>query len=524
MTSDRFRICEFAFGPLLLLAFGCGGRVEGSSNDSGKDFPVGPETPGIGTATSALVAGALNASQGLIADSSSESETAAVTLDFPPGTTYGTAVAFNATDITHTSGSGATERKCRGWSASAVSYLTANPNNAFRAFRVPVSISGISALRGDPAMVAQTGNGAWIVWVSSLAYSDSRWNSAADGNGCVLKSDLNDVTKPVHNTDRACVHPVFIPADGSPGFALPGYGWCVASSGGNMDGGSLFASPSTGKVYAAYWNVARDRVDVYQNGVAIASPFTPGVKVYGHPIFTKSKGTVTFDGYPTVIVPDSNGTFYLSRLNEQTMTWTQHELVADGYRWGQNVAINGGPQVRPINYTADSFSNNAEDYLWFVYSKPADSSGKIRLQAVRCSFIGTQTLSCTKPAAGITPAGANAFMPTLASVGVNGDYRPWVSYWSDVFGAGNLILVMARISRGAPYDSAPLGTMTPYYPGPIEQACPYGDYWGDYDSMTVWNNGSAQPTLLRYLTDSTAGPCVNGDPQHVSVALGNGAL
>jgi hypothetical protein len=42
--------------------------------------------------------------------------------------------------------------------------------------------------------------------------------------------------------------------------------------------------------------------------------------------------------------------------------------------------------------------------------------------------------------------------------------------------------------------------------------------------MTVWNNGSTQPSLLRYLTDSTAGACSNGNPQHVSVNIGNGAL
>jgi hypothetical protein len=51
------------------------------------------------------------------------------------------------------------------------------------------------------------------------------------------------------------------------------------------------------------------------------------------------------------------------------------------------------------------------------------------------------------------------------------------------------------------------------------------NYWGDYDSMSAFNNGSSQPALLRYLTDST-GPTCNGNglPQHVSFVIGNGSL
>ena len=55
-----------------------------------------------------------------------------------------------------------------------------------------------------------------------------------------------------------------------------------------------------------------------------------------------------------------------------------------------------------------------------------------------------------------------------------------------------------------------------------EKPCPNETYWGDYDSMTVGNNGGGfgqLPFLLRYLTDSTAATCnpETGNPQHVSV-------
>jgi hypothetical protein len=65
--------------------------------------------------------------------------------------------------------------------------------------------------------------------------------------------------------------------------------------------------------------------------------------------------------------------------------------------------------------------------------------------------------------------------------------------------------------------------------GVTEAPCPAGDYWGDYDAMTVGNNnpnafgiGGSLAFLLRYVTDSTGGTCTaSGTPQHVTVTLGD---
>jgi hypothetical protein len=79
-------------------------------------------------------------------------------------------------------------------------------------------------------------------------------------------------------------------------------------------------------------------------------------------------------------------------------------------------------------------------------------------------------------------------------------------------------MVMAKVNRQD-------GTLTTYPLSTIvEKPCTSSNDWGDFDSMTVWNNGSSQPTLLRYLTDTSAGTCRGDQPNHISVAFGNGAL
>jgi hypothetical protein len=86
-----------------------------------------------------------------------------------------------------------------------------------------------------------------------------------------------------------------------------------------------------------------------------------------------------------------------------------------------------------------------------------------------------------------------------------------LSYWNDNGSAnGTVSLTFSNFSGSSFPVSETTASETPCPRGPS------GDYWGDYDSMVVHNDGSNGAVLLRYITDSTASACSNGLPQHVS--------
>jgi hypothetical protein len=113
---------KFCVASTLFIA-ACSGGDEAPSS---RAIPPPPRPGEVGTQQSALIGGSpnpsVNASQGLIPGSTSEQETAGVTLDSPPGTTLGHAVAFNSVDTAHLTPDFSTY--CRGYSASAFSLLS----------------------------------------------------------------------------------------------------------------------------------------------------------------------------------------------------------------------------------------------------------------------------------------------------------------------------------------------------------------------------------------------------------------
>lgn len=498
-----------ALAPLLL-AVGCL-DVDAEPEASGQ-HPPGDDEAEVSLSEGKLVAGAtLNASQDLVPDSTRESETASVVLDFPAGVTRGLAVAFNSWDAAHTSGSNI----CKGYSKSALSYGFNGVFHGLR-FAVPANL-GVSMFSGDPAVAVTTIPGYWVVYVSTLAISDATWNKKATGtNSCIAKSSLPE-------PDRACISAALISADGSAVLPLGGQGGCFGSAG--LDGGSLYFSPATNSLYAAYFNDDLKTIDVFKNGTKIQPPFGAPLIMQGHPKFPH---TVSADTIPTLVAPDSGGRFRVARLNEQNGQWTQAQITsasAPPYDFSDKVALRNGGLVRQAGFTVDSYQElpGGQDFLWLFYS--VKSSGPKRLQGVRVLFQGLNVIENSVLPNATTPNGSTALLPELTAVNVSGrptdiGFRPWLSYWSDEGQPpGTFKMVMAKVSRQD-------GSLTRYDVGPVEAVCPYSsDYWGDYDSFAVMNNGSSQPILLRYLTDSTATTCNGaGDPQHVSVVAGNGAL
>lgn len=501
----------FAVALPMLLSTSCGGDPQDDKLDAPRE-PAGH--PAVGTVTSKLVSGfSIDASTGLIAGSSGESETDSVTLDSPPGTTLGLAVAFNAIDNIHVSAAGTA---CPGYSVSALSYFT---NGTFRALRIP-TLSNLSALFGDPSIAVGVVGGGWVVYVGSMGVSTSKWNSVVPAGSCLRGGITPDVL---------CENAVFIPADGSAASVLTPFSSCSAHlTTDTFDGTSMYWNSTA--LYMTSVNKTLGRVDVYANGVPVpAPPFAglSGVTFTGHAIFPKSH---TSDSIPTVIAPDTNGFFWLARYDEQQKKWTTAPLTTSAtsppFGWGESANLNGGASIHDRGYTADYYqaAPGDTDNLWFFYETKLSVYGTKRLQGVRCTFSGVNTIGCTTLPGALTPAGSNAILPSVISVNVENrptdtGYRPWLSYWTDATSPGNVAMIMAKVDRST-------GALTAFPAGPDETPCPRSDgYWGEYDSMTVLNNGSSQPGLLRYLTDSTASNCQpGGGPMHVSLVVGNGSL
>jgi hypothetical protein len=137
-----------------------------------------------------------------------------------------------------------------------------------------------------------------------------------------------------------------------------------------------------------------------------------------------------------------------------------------------------------------------------------------RFQGTFCQFFGPDFPTCSALSNWITPSTSNAFLATLAFP-TGGSGFGWLSYWDDRASAnGNLTLAFARLST-----QGVGGGFVANHSGASQVPCPFSNgYWGDYDQMTVHNDGVA-PVLIRYVTDSTAGACNAGVPQHVSGTL-----
>ena len=502
----------------------CASRADHGSRPP---FPAGAES--TETATSALIGGKPNASVNVtqgIPNSKIESETAAVTLDSPPGTTLGHAVAYNSADRTpgHIMPSGSTYQICEGFSAAELSYtLNSSPVMAganFTALRFPTPPT-IAMLVGDPGIVAEDVGAAWRVFVSSLAISTSRWGTAS-----CLALGLQP------HPDQVCVMNATIPKNG--GAATLGTPWC-SNTGFDFDGTALQVTTTNAgqNVYVSSMDLLTDTAHVWQVGQSseLPNPF-PNASIVDHVIMPRSQASLSLESsYVTVVAPDNKGNFQIGRLNisKTNPQWGTTQVAAPGCACNGNqaVTIAGGQVLRELGYTVDTWPAFGLDFMWLFYPT-TNSAGFFQEQGIQCEFLDVVNVSCTSEPAVATPSNSNAYLPTVAFNNFGGTGTGWLSYWSDATSpTGNLQMVMTQIVQPNLFNP-PTGVVNFPLNGVTETPCGVpsenGGYWGDYDGFTIANSLSFSPSLFRYLTDSTSGTCDGGVPAHISVAVGWGLL
>jgi hypothetical protein len=320
----------------------------------------------------ALIGGSPNASvnmtQGLIANSGFESETAAVPLDAPAGTTFGHAVAYNSPDTAFISGSGENTLDCAGLSYAAFSYdldptsqefLTGTVHDGLR-FPTP---SGISVLAGDPQIVAIENSTSWTVYVSNLAISNAQWASAEPVNNCL---PFGSVPTP----DEICVLAAEIPKNGSAPSLLPSLGGCAGSAS-DYDGTALTTDGVNINVASWEQTGVFGEVHMWHNGTQTsANPF-PNQNISAHAIFVKNSF-----GIPIVIAPDVNGNFWVNIYGNQ---WSDAlEIAAPNNESVQpEIPLAGQPfPLREIGYDAVAYGTPYVSETLWLFTRSGRARGK----------------------------------------------------------------------------------------------------------------------------------------------------
>lgn len=493
--SLRFAAIGGALGMIVFVA-GC----SDSAGERHLPPPARPSGELTATTAEAVVAGATNVSNGILTNSTFQGETAAA------GNGPYQLVAYNADDTLH-EGNG--NERCLNYAEFAFSY---NSNNTWRAMRMPIpSGAGIAMLRGDPGASAVDMGTNSVFLLSTMAVTTTAFNAAfKQPDGCVSLA-----TFPTIDRTRLCYTAVVVPKDGSAAFF---YGaQCVQPANGTdpIDGTTAYADMQNGvfNAYVAYWNTRSNAVDVFKNGAALPNPF-PGKSILGHTVFIQHVGNV-----PTIVAPDSAGHFWLARLNEGASSWVVVQMTdsnSPGYNWNATTQLGDGTFIRTGLYNGDNYNTGFADNLIFFYptqrrlAQPGANLKTVQV-GVLCGLLGSAGGTCTVQSGLQTSAETNAIYPSVAVANVNNGsaYYPAVTFWTDTIGGGTLTLNVATINASS-FTWSIGATRVSQVP------CVYQDYWGDYDGMAVYNNGSSLPLLVRYFSDSTGGTCNNGLPQHVS--------
>ncbi|MGH7435910.1 MAG: hypothetical protein ACRENE_09570, partial [Polyangiaceae bacterium] len=343
----------------------------------------------------------------------------------------------------------------------------------------------------------------------TMAMSTTAFNAAfKQSDGCLSLPTFGSV-----DLTRLCYTAVVVPKDGSAAFFYGAV--CVQPANGTdpIDGTTAYADMQNGvfNAYVAYWNTRSNAIDVFKNGTALPNPF-PGKSILGHPRFIQNVGNV-----PTVVAPDSAGHFWLARLNEGASSWVVVQMTdasAPFYDWNATAQLGDGKFIGTGMYSGDNYNTGVVDNLIFVYpaQRRLQPGAKVKtvLIGVSCALLGAAGGACSVPSALQTQADTNSIYASVAVANVNNStFYPAVTFWKDTAGGGTLTLNLATINPSSLTWSISTTSVS-------QVPCVYGDYWGDYDGMAVYGNGTSIPLLVRYFSDSTGGTCNNGLPQHVS--------
>jgi hypothetical protein len=371
--------------------------------------------------------------------------------------------------------------------------------------------AGIAALWGDPAIVTSRTNYG-RVYLTSLAVDASKIPAAGhhgwfdDGTitgACIARSDDGGIHFAIHS--------------------------CVSAEGDFYDGSALAAGGSGDpRVFAAFRDVAKNRIDVYASADGIA-PFTkiadpyPGMSIVSHPRLASDQT----GGALLIAAIASDGLIHLNRLKGIAWQWpvvASHPIT--------RIDINVGAQTIRMAY-GFSFDVGASSWAEMPDGSIRDNQDGVRLlyttrdaETKRLYVRGTSCrsdlgVSCRDvPQWGTTPGNLNT---------PRDQWNPMVTAWPGLLGLapewkatyqttdddpqkvsikeGNLAVL-----PGTKY--API--FLPFDLVPPRPICPdfrYGSpghatsgYWGDYDEMTFAGfTKDSTPRFLLAFSDSSQG-------------------
>jgi hypothetical protein len=454
-------------GAALALAGACGDRADES----------------VETTVAAATTSQVKVSEGLVSGSMFESETAAASM----GSTV--VIAFN------TMNEPVAGQRCRGVSRQALGYFTTG--GTWRALPIPVPAQ-MGRLYGDPsvAMVAADASN-YHVFVSSMASPLSAWTTS-----CTTTANSPDPT-------ALCVTTVNVPKSGVASVVSAACQTVasVGSAAQTVDGTAVTVLGTTG--YAAVWSPPAASVFFYKVGTTTLTLMDQPLKtvaVGGHVIFVKGSGA-------SIVAPSTSGTLYTTTFVPPAAGTTgpgKWTIPPTAVGSGLNMTSMPLGLANVHQYTAFLVPGiMGPGTLYFAYRK---GTGLV--------VNGMQTGGVPGVfQAWATPAGVTAFDPagTGATLSIAGNPFPNsfpILTYHQANADGTVSLRYTNLRSATPTT---LLTQKP--------CLTPGHYWGDYDEMTVQDNGSTAPTFWRPFTNSststvctpTAGDDVGpGITQHVS--------
>jgi hypothetical protein len=278
------------------------------------------------------------------------------------------------------------------------------------------------------------------------------------------------------------------------------------------DGSDMTSSPE-GRVYAAFNDVTRSRIDIYM----ATSPTGGFARLPGFNVTSALHPRLRYgsDGGLYVLFEDANNELMLARYNggsSNSGTWTTHAVE------GSSGITNGGADVvlsdRAIRmgpeYDFDvglDDDGSAQIRIVFVLR---NGNGKHFIKAVRCTM-GT-SISCAQPSAWNTASTAGDQWGPAIAFGfhaLTGKVAWYISYYSRQNNAnGNT----AELWGAEITDPPGTSSLTPFNLESAQIPCPdirdlshpntVGGYWGDYDHMA-----GTISFMWRGFTDSSHATC-----------------
>jgi hypothetical protein len=269
------------------------------------------------------------------------------------------------------------------------------------------------------------------------------------------------------------------------------------------DGSSIETSPE-GRIYAAFVDVQRNRIDVWMAGghnspfSRITDPPTP-VSGAAHPRLKFGPGGL-------YLLYQSGNSLLISRYSggsSFTGSWTPYTTVATvgsfsgTVSFGANKGVRLGPDYDlDIGLTEGGTTAGAR-----IIHTDATSTGKLFVSLSSCFTDPNQAITCGDRGSGWTTATltGDQFKPAIA---VTADSNVWWISFLNTNGVPNRTVELwsAQVSVGF----QGVGSMRLRREVAAQTPCPdLRGYWGDYDSMAIGPGRAA----YRGFTDSTITSC-----------------